>query len=97
MGNGNWAACGNLPLKGWDNAAVAAQDVAEAHRREFSSAALQIEVLHYKLAYPFGSAHDIGGINSLISRQQHEMLRVILHSAAGRVKGAEYVVFYCLA
>ena len=86
------AALSDLLFEQGDDAAVAAQHVAEAHRHEVRIGAAAVHHLHHHLAQALRGAHDVGGIHRLIRGDQHELLHAVLHRGHGHFIGAEDVV-----
>ena len=91
VGDGDGATALDLLLKQRDNAAVAAQHVAETHGH-----ALHIGVggigLDQHFADALGAAHDVGGVDSLVGRELDKALDVVLGRRSQQVFGAEDVV-----
>ena len=93
VGQGDRPALFDLGFKQRDNAAVAAQNVAEPHRH-----ALHIRVarkgLDEHLADALGAAHDAGGVHGLIGGKLHKALHPVLAGADQKILGAQHVVLY---
>ena len=58
---------------------------------------LFVEALYDHLAQPLGRAHDVGGIDGLVRRDQHEPLAAVHHGRVGGLVGADGVVLDGLA
>ena len=85
----------NLPLKQWHHAAVGPQNIAKAHGGKLGIR-LTVQGLDNHLRQPFGSAHDIGGIDGLVSRNHDEALHMMADGGLRRQIGAEHIVFHRL-
>ena len=92
MGDGHGAAGLDLLLKERNDAAVAAQDVAEAHRHEFRPG-LPVHHLHHHLAQTLGRTHDVGGVHGLVCGNLHEPLDTVLRGGLRQLVGADDVIF----
>ena len=91
MGDGHGAAGLDLLLKERNDAAVAAQDIPEAHRHEFRFG-LPVHHLHHHLAQALGRAHDVGGVDGLVGGYLHEPLDAVLRGGFRQLVGADDVV-----
>ena len=90
------AAFRNLLFEQGNHAAIAAEHVAEAHRREHGLRRTRI-VLHDHLAHALGGAHDRSGVHGLVGRDEREVLHAEGVRRAHHVQRAEDVVLDCLA
>ena len=53
----------------------------------------RVEGLYHHFAQPFGRAHDVGGVDSFVSRNQDEPLTAVGHGGISGFIGADGVVF----
>ena len=81
----------DLPLKQRDHRAVAAQHVAEAHRRELRLAALP--TLDHHFAQALAGTHNIGGVHGLVRGNQQEFFHAVLLRHFRHVVCTQHVVF----
>ena len=91
IGQGDRAALFDLGFKQRDDAAVAAQHVAEPHRHTLHVGVAR-KGLDEHLADALGAAHDAGGVDGLVGGQLHEPLHPVLAGAHQQVLGAQHVV-----
>lgn len=91
MRDSHRAAALDLLLKQRDDAAVAAQHVAEAHRNAGHRRGLG-EGLDQHLAQTLGAAHDVRRVDSLVCRELDEPLHAVLGGGGQQVLGAKDVV-----
>ena len=90
------AAFRNLLLEQGNHAAVAAEHIAEAHRREHGLRCAGV-VLHDHLAHALGGAHNRSGVHGLVGRDEREVLHAEGVRRAHHVQRAEDVVLNGLA
>ena len=94
MGHRQRATGGELFLEQRDDAAVAAEHVAEAGGDEmglFGRAALNVDFGH-----TLGGAHHVGGVDSLVGRDHHKFFGAVLDGQVGNVLGSEHIDKNCL-
>ena len=91
MGDGDRAAGGDLFFEEGDDAATAAEDVAEADGGE-SGGAYAVEVLDDHFGDAFGGAHDAGGVYGFVGGDHDEDFRPVAVGRFGDGLGAEDVV-----
>ena len=91
MGDGHGAAGLDLLLKKRDDAAVAAQNITEAHRHEFRFG-LPVHHLYHHLAQTLGRTHDVGGVDGLVGGYLHKPLDAVLRGGLRQLVGADDVV-----
>ena len=72
VGDSDRSARGDLLPKFWDDAAAAAQDVTEADHDE-TRTGLILEPLDDHLSEALAGPHDVGGVDGLVGRDQHEL------------------------
>ena len=77
VGQRDRAALTNLGLEQWDDAAVGAQHVAEAHGHALHFAVAGVG-LEQHLGDALGCAHDVGGVDRLVRGELHEALHAVL-------------------
>ena len=90
MGDGDGAAGGDLLLEDGDDAAVGAEDVAEADGDEAGAAVLQRPDQQFGDA--LGDSHDVGGADGLVGGDHDEVVDAVLGGGGGDVGGAEDIV-----
>ena len=92
MGDGDGTAALDLLLKQRDHAAVAAQNVAEAH-----GDALHIGIvgkaLDQHFAQALGAAHNVGGVDRLVGGKLHKPFNAMLCGGGQQIFGAHNIVF----
>ena len=92
MRHGYGAALLDLPPEQRDDAAVAAEDIAEAHGYEFCFGALR-HGLHDHLTDALARTHDVRRVHGLIRRDEHEGLRAVAVRSLRHMERSEYVIF----
>src|SRR5688572_10139655 len=84
---------GNLSAKGWNNAAIAFEDVTEANGNEVRGAILGIGCGgDDQFRNPLRNSHDACRVYSLVGRNHYETAHTALTSHFHKVAGAEHVV-----
>ena len=102
MGDGDGAAGLDLLFKDGNDAAVAAQDVAETGGDELGLAFHLavflglVEALDIDFADTFAAAHHIGGIHGLVGGNHHEFPDSVLHRHVGHHLCRIHIVQHCL-
>src|SRR5688500_20050098 len=96
MGDGHRASLGNLRKEGRDNAAIASEDVAEAHGGK-AGALCSVQVVDHQLCNPFGRAHNARGVDGLVSRHKDKPLNIKFQGALGRDPRTSNIVLNRLA
>ena len=86
------AAAADLLLEQRHHRAGRGEHVAEAHHAEARVRGALLQGLQHQLGQALGGAHDVGGIDRLVGRDQHEGLDAGLEGRLGRVPRADDVV-----
>ena len=98
MSDGDGAAFGDLAFEDGDDAAGGAKDVAEADGDEFGLAGVGFgEGLEVNLGEAFAGAHDAGGVDGFVGRDQDEACDVMFEGEPGQAGGGNRVVLDRLA
>ena len=94
VGDRDGAAFLDLFAETRDDGAVGAEDIAEARGDELglaldlASLESEAEGLHVDLCETLGAAHDVGGIDGLVSRDHDHLLGAVFDAFVGDVAGA---------
>ncbi len=94
MRDSNGTAATDLVLKQRHDGARGGQDVTEADHAEPRVAAALLQSLQDEFGEPFGRSHDVGGVDRLVGRDEHESLDARLDCSFRRVPRTDDVVVY---
>ena len=93
----------NLLAEVWNNATVATQHIAKSGGYELGPTLLSVlcdshtETLTINLCQSLGATHHIGGIDSLVGRNHHQLIHAIANTHIGHILGTEHIAEHCLA